>query len=81
MDILALLSQAKVNDMDGVELGDVMGIHFVAGKMIITINMTMGDLEDEDPDDGEKEDIPEDDASKMEFLKVVAMDKQVAANG
>jgi hypothetical protein len=80
MDILALLSQAKINDMDGVELGDVMGIHFVAGKMIITVNMNWND-ESEDPDGGEKEDIPEDDVSKMEFPKIVAMGQKVGVNG
>ena len=66
MDIMALLSQAKVNDMDGVELGDVMGIHIVAGKMVVSINMTiLDDDDDDDPDDGEKEDIPEDDAGNV----------------
>ena len=32
MDIMALLSQAKVNDMDGVELGDVLGNQSAAGS-------------------------------------------------
>ena len=81
MDIMALLSQAQVNDMDGMELGDVLGIHIVAGRMVLSINMTIFDDEDEDdPDDGEKEDIPEDDASKIQFPKIVAMGKKTGTD-
>ena len=67
MDVLALLSHATVKDDDGVELGTVNGIHFVEGKMMLSIDMTLFDNEedDDDPDDGEKEDIPEEDASNV----------------
>ena len=80
MDVLTLLSQAQVNDMEGVELGDVMGIHFVAGRMVLSVNMTIFDDEEDDPDDGEKEDIPEDDASKIQFPKIVAMGKKTGTD-
>ena len=80
MDVLSLLSQAVVKDMDGVELGRVIGVHFVAGKMMVTINMTVFEEESDGPDDGEKEDIPEEDASKMEFPNIVAMSKKTGAN-
>ena len=66
MDVLALLSHAIVKDDNGVELGTVKGIHFVEGKMLLSIDMTLFDEEDDDdPDDGEKEDIPEEDASNV----------------
>ncbi len=84
MDVLTLLSQAKVKDGDGVELGDVTGIHFVDGKMEVTINFSLFDDDDEedDPDDPEKEDIPEDDASKTQFPRIVsAKGKRTGTDG
>lgn len=80
MDVLALLSQAKVNDSDGVELGEVIGIHFVAGRMIISISMDL-DEEEDDGDDGAKDDIPEDDASKVEFPRLAALTKKDGTSG
>jgi hypothetical protein len=41
----------------------------------------MADEDSEGSDDGAKEDIPEDDASKLEFPKIVAMGKKGADDG
>ena len=78
MDLLSMLMNAKVRTVDGSDLGEVIGVHFALGRMTITIDL---ELEDEDPDDGEKEDIPEDDASKMEFPRLAAMGKKVGKDG
>jgi hypothetical protein len=81
MDILTMLAQAKVNDINGVALGNVQGIHFVAGKIVLTLDLDLmrfieeDDEEDEDdPDDGEKDEIPEHDASRLGAPKLVVAD-------
>ena len=84
MDILELLSQATVNDINGVGLGDVMGIHFLSGRMVISISLDLFDEDDgeyDDPDDGAKDDIPEDDASQVKHLTVVAIGKRDGPDG
>lgn len=78
MDMLSMLMNARVMNLDGDEVGEVIGVHFAMGKMSITTDIESS--EDEDPD-GEKEDIPEDDASKMEFPKIVAMGKKAKKDG
>lgn len=82
MDWMSLLMNARVRDMDGDEFGEVIGFHFYGGKLSITIDVELDD-EEEDPDDGAKDDIPEDDASKIEFPKIVAMNqaKKDGTNG
>jgi hypothetical protein len=64
MDLLSMLMNARIRDMDGDEIGEVLGVHIAMGKLYITVDMELDDG-DEDPDDGEKEDIPEDDASNI----------------
>ncbi len=78
MDLLSMLMNAKARTVDGSDLGEVIGVHFALGRMAITIDLG---LEDEDPDDGEKEDIPEDDASKIEFPRIVAMSRAAEKDG
>lgn len=78
MDLLSMLMNAKVRDMDGDEIGDVIGVHIAGGKLSVTIDIE--GIEVEDPDDGAKDNIPEDDASKTEFPKLVAMGKAVKRN-
>lgn len=77
MDLLSMLMNAKVCDMDGDVFGEVVNINLSGGKLEIMIDVELAD-EDEDPDDGAKDDIPEDDASKMEFPKLAALGKKLA---
>ena len=80
MDLLSMLMNAKIRDMDGDNLGDVIGVHIAGGKLWVSVDIE--GIEVEDPDDGEKDDIPEDDASKMEFHpKLVAMSKGAGKKG
>lgn len=79
MDLLSMLMNATVKDVDGIEVGDVGGVHIVGGKLWITIDLELGD--EGDPDDGTKEDIPEDDASKQEFPNIVVMGKAPKKEG
>lgn len=80
MDLLSMLMNAKVRDMDGDEFGEVIGVHLAGGKLSITIDVEL-DEEDADPDDGAKDDIPEDDASKLEFPRLAAMGKKPKKDG
>jgi hypothetical protein len=75
MELLSMLMNAKIRDMDGDEIGEVLGVHFSAGRLSLTVDIEGINLEDEDPDDGAKDDIPEDDASNIEFPKIIAMGK------
>jgi hypothetical protein len=77
MDILTMLTQAKVNDINGVALGNVQGIHFVAGKIVLTLDLNLMrfiEEDEDDPDDGEKDEIPEHDASRLGAPKLVIAD-------
>ena len=69
MDLLSLLMNARVCDLDGALIAEVVEVNITAGKMELMIDVEADDDEDEDPDDGAKEDIPEDDASKAEPAK------------
>lgn len=80
MDMLSMLMNARIRDVDGDEIGEVIGIHIAMGKMFISVDMELDDEDGEDPDGGEEEDIPEGDASKLEFPKIVAM-KKVGKDG
>ncbi len=71
MDMMTMIMNAKITDMGGEEVGDVVSIHIVGCKMFITANMGY-DIE-EDGDDGEKDDIPEDDASKASLAEVISL--------
>ncbi len=74
MDLLSLLIQARVCDIDGALIGEVLEINITAGKLEIMIDAEADDDEDEeDPDDGSKEEIPEDDASKAATPKLRAV--------
>ena len=57
MDIFALLTNAKVTDLDGDEFGDIVEVSFANGRLTLVIE-TPDDDEDEDPEDGDKEPIP-----------------------
>lgn len=74
MDLLSLLMNARVCDLDGALIAEVVEVNITAGKMELMIDVEADDDEDdEDPDDGSKEDIPEDDASKAEPTKLRAV--------
>jgi hypothetical protein len=80
MDIFAMLQNALIVDVDTDDcVGQAIGFNVVNGRMrIFTV---MADEDSEGSDDGAKEDIPEDDASKLEFPKIVAMGKKGADDG
>ena len=64
MDTLSMIMNAQITDMNGEAVGSVISVHIVGCKMFITASMEYES--EEDGDDGEKEDIPEDDASKTD---------------
>ena len=75
-DLLSMLMNAKIRDMDGDEIGEVLGVHFAAGRLSLTVDFEGTELdEDEDPDDGAEDDIPDKDASKIKFPKMAAIKK------
>jgi len=59
MDLLSMLMNAKIRDMDGDEIGDVIGIHIGGGKLILTVDDEIEFEDEDDPDGGEE--IDEDD--------------------
>ena len=79
-NVLAMLQNAKVQDLDGIDIADVTAVTFAGGKMIITIGIDM-DLDDEfsedDPDGGEELDEDDDEEEEKKFphhepIKLVA---------
>ncbi len=60
MDLLSLLTTAQVRTLDGEIVGEVFGVHITGGKLYLTVDV---DESYEDPDDGAKDEIPDDDAS------------------
>ena len=66
MDIFTMLQNATIVDMETDEpIGMAIGFQVINGRMRITVGLFVEDDEDNDPDDGDKEDIPEDDASNL----------------
>ena len=55
MDLLSMLMNAKIRDMDGGEIGDVIGIHIGGGKLVVTVDDEIEFEEDEDDPDGGEE--------------------------
>ncbi len=65
MDIFTMLQNATIIDLQTDEvLGQSVGFQVENGRMRIRV-VLFDDDEDEDPDDGTKKDIPEDDTSNM----------------
>lgn len=58
MDIFSLLMNAKIVDSDGGEYHEVVGIHYVNGRLMLVLRAEADDDEDDD-DDPERDDIPE----------------------
>ena len=67
MDIFSMLQNAPIIDEETAEcIGRSIGFEVLNGRMIIKANLfNLDDLIDDDPDDGKKEDIPDDDASNV----------------
>lgn len=83
MDTLSLVSNARVKDLDGDDIGEVVGIHYVNGKLYITIDTEIDFDGEGDPDGGEEVDAdakPEldttEEVSKPTLLRSVAGGKQ-----
>lgn len=73
MDLLSMLMSARVCDVDGDVFGEVVNINISGGKLEIMIDVELDRDEEDDPDDGAKDDIPEDDASNVvQQLRAVA---------
>ena len=69
MDLLSMLMNAKIRDVDGDEIGDVIGVHIAGGKMIVTVDDDL-ELEDgDDPDGGEE--VDEDDEHELDNTEEV----------
>ena len=58
MDLLSMLMNAKIRNMGGDEIGDVMGVFIAGGRMIISVDdeTELEDGEEDDPDGGEEVD-------------------------
>lgn len=56
MDLLSMLMNAKIRDMDGDEIGDVIGIHIGGGKLVVTVDdeIELDEEDGDDPDGGEE---------------------------
>ena len=81
MDLLSMLADAQVNDLNGLELGRVLVVHISSGKLSLTVDIEAFDIDD--PDDGVKDDIPEDDASKppSSIVEMMSRVKRGPENG
>ncbi len=66
MDIMSMLQNAKVRDMEGLELGEVFGVSIVGGKMMITIDIEITSGFEDDPDGGEEVDVDRDDDKELD---------------
>ncbi len=74
MDLLSMLMNARIRDMDGDEIGEVIGIHIAMGKLCISVDMELDDGEEEDdPDDGEEIDDEEELDNTEEVPKPVPL--------
>lgn len=71
MDWMSMLMNARIRDIGGGVLGDVLGVHIVAGKMSITVD---NDVEDEEgPEDPDEEELdPTEEIPKPTPLRAVA---------
>ncbi len=56
MDLLTMLMNARIKDMDGDEIAEVIGIRIAMGKLYITVDMELddGEYEEDDPNGGEE---------------------------
>lgn len=69
MDIMSMLMNARVMDEDGDEIGEVVGISIIGGKMMLSTNVDFEldfDYDEDDPDGGEE--VDEDDEENEEEL-------------
>lgn len=55
--LVSLLQNARVEDPEGNEIGEVVGFNIMFGKMVVTV--TADDFEEVDPDGGTKVDPDE----------------------
>lgn len=61
MDTLSLVSNAKIKDLDGDDIGEVVGIHYINGKLHITVDTELDFEDGDDPDGGEEIDKDDED--------------------
>lgn len=56
MDTLSMLANARITDMDGDDMGEVVAVHYVNGKLYLTVDTGLidGEYGGDDPDGGEK---------------------------
>jgi hypothetical protein len=64
MSLFMLLSNASIRDIEGVEYGPVVGIHYIGGRLTITIPSA----HEEEPDDDARQPAPK----PLEFTKFKA---------
>lgn len=61
-----MLMNAKIKNMDGDEIGEVLGVHIAMGKLCITVDMELDEEEEDDPDGGEEVDGDEEELDNTE---------------
>lgn len=69
MDTLSMLANAKITDLDGDDIGEVIAVHYVNGKLYLSVDTMLNDEEEDDPDGGEE--IDEDDERELDTTEEV----------
>ncbi len=55
MDVLSMLVNAKIKDMDGDDIGEVVAVHYAGGKLYLSVDTDFeSEGEGDDPDGGEE---------------------------
>ncbi len=54
MELLSMLMNARITDMAGDEVGEVIAIHIAMGKLYISVDTMLDNGEEDDPDGGEE---------------------------
>ncbi len=69
MELLSMLMNARITDMAGDEVGEVIAIHIAMGKLYISVDTMLDNGEEDDPDGGEE--IDEDDERELDNTEEV----------
>lgn len=69
MDLLSMLQNAVVIDLNGDELGNVVGVNITGGKLVLEINVE-GEEENGDGGEGEEDEDPLKPAGPLKFGKI-----------
>lgn len=56
MDMLSLLMNARLKDMGGDDIGEVVAVHYTNGKLYLSVDTDFENEGEDDPDGGEEVD-------------------------